>query len=388
MNAVESIKNVKATDLTSGRIVSSNSHVHLPPNFSAFNSIQETVELAKKENIKILGASNYYYYEVYDEFAQRSLDNGIFPVFGLEIISQDIELAKQNIRINDPGNPGRIYICGKGITKFTRLGRHADMTLQMIRNGDKLRITHMIDKVENEFGRAGLFTGLDYDTIINSVTKRHNCDPRIVVIQERHVAQAFQEEVFKNLSTEKRPDFLGKLFNNSYSGDVNNPVKVQNDIRSFLMKSGKPAFITESAISFEDAIVLILELGGIPCYPVLIDGSPKICEKEATPELLVEELKKKNIHMVEFIPPRNKPEALEKYVNHLNKEGIVAVAGTEHNTLDRIPMTPACINNTPLSDSMKEAFTKGIQIVAKHQLLTANGEPGFVDDRGNLTGKL
>ena len=63
-----------------------NAHIHLPPNFSAFESVQQAVSLAKAQNIGVLGVSNYYDYEVYGDFVQRARASGIFPLFGLEII--------------------------------------------------------------------------------------------------------------------------------------------------------------------------------------------------------------------------------------------------------------------------------------------------------------
>ena len=36
-------------------------------------------------------------------------------LFGLEFISVLEEQQRRGIKINDPGNPGRAYICGKGI---------------------------------------------------------------------------------------------------------------------------------------------------------------------------------------------------------------------------------------------------------------------------------
>ena len=44
-----------------------------------------------------------------------------------------------------------------------------------------------------------------------------------------------------------------------------------------LMKAGKPAFVEERFLSFEDAHRLIRELGGIPSYPPLADSASPIC---------------------------------------------------------------------------------------------------------------
>ena len=95
-----------------------NSHIHLPPNFSAFESVAQAIDLAAQQQIGVLGVSNYYDYDVYGDFVSGSRKHGIFPLFGLEIIALIDELVKAGVKINDPGNPGKIYVCGKGITRF------------------------------------------------------------------------------------------------------------------------------------------------------------------------------------------------------------------------------------------------------------------------------
>ncbi len=51
--------------------------------------------------------------------------SGYFALFGLEIIALIDDLLAAGIKINDPGNPGKMYICGKGITKFAPLSSNA-----------------------------------------------------------------------------------------------------------------------------------------------------------------------------------------------------------------------------------------------------------------------
>ncbi len=58
-----------------------NSHIHLPPNFSAFDSVEQAVALAADQQIGVLGVSNYYDYDVYGEFVERARGRGIFPTF-------------------------------------------------------------------------------------------------------------------------------------------------------------------------------------------------------------------------------------------------------------------------------------------------------------------
>src|SRR5512133_3045273 len=94
-----------------------NAHIHLPPNFSAFQTVQQVVDLAVIQGVKVIGVTNYYDYRVYGQFAQLARKAGIYPMFGLEIISLVDELVKGGVKTNDPANPGRMYLCGKGVTK-------------------------------------------------------------------------------------------------------------------------------------------------------------------------------------------------------------------------------------------------------------------------------
>lgn len=62
-------------------LFASNSHIHLPPNFSAFETIEQAVYLAAKQGIRILGASNYYDFSVYQQFTTKAQEKGIFPLY-------------------------------------------------------------------------------------------------------------------------------------------------------------------------------------------------------------------------------------------------------------------------------------------------------------------
>jgi len=75
-----------------------NSHIHLPPNFSAFETVGQAVELAQAQGVALLGVTNYYDYEVYGEFASQAIRRGVFPLFGLEIVSLIAGLQAGGIR--------------------------------------------------------------------------------------------------------------------------------------------------------------------------------------------------------------------------------------------------------------------------------------------------
>ena len=129
---------------------------------------------------------------------------------------------------------------------------------------------------------------------------------------------------------------------------------------------------------------MILQLGGIPCYPVLADGTEPICQYEQDIDKLAQHLRQQNIHCVEFVPVRNSPEALTKYVTKLRQLGFAITSGTEHNTLDLIPIEPTCLGKEAIPEKLQEIFLEGAYVVAAHQFLTLQGEQGYVDRSGNL----
>lgn len=360
-----------------------NAHIHLPPNFSAFQSVEEAVRLAAEQGIGALGVSNYYDYEVYGEFVRCARQKGIFPLFGTEIICMDGALRDAGIKINDPGNPGKIYFCGKGITRFEELSPEAARLIERIRRNDAARMAQMVERVERVFAERGLKTGVDDSAVVDMIVRRHGSDRNTVWLQERHVSQAFQEALFARVEPESRLERLGQILGaETKAKGPEDHVAVQNDIRSHLMKAGKPAFVEETFVSFDEAHRLVLELGGIPCYPTLADGASPICPFEQSADELIAAIKARNVHAAEFIPVRNRIEVLREYVLKMRAAGLAITAGTEHNTLDLIPLDPSC-KDGPMPDDLRAIFREGACVVAGHQFLTLHGECGFVDGQGN-----
>ena len=357
-----------------------NIHIHLPPNFSAFESVAQAVELAAQQGVKVVGASNYYDYAVYGEYVSQARKHGVFPLFGLEIIAMIEDLRRAGVKLNDPGNPGKLYICGKGITRFAPFSAEAERLIAVIRRNDTQRMAEMVRRMEMAFAAHGVSTGLTLQAVTNRIVARHGCRKETVYPQERHLAQAFQEVLFEKVPAAQRLDKLTAILGARPKSD--NAVKVQNDIRSHLMKAGKPAFVEEQFLDFEQANRLILELGGIPCYPTLADGTTPVCPFEEPVAKLIGNIQKWNVWCVEFIPLRNKPDVLARYVKAMRAAGLVVTAGTEHNTLDLVPLEPQCAGGAAVPDEIKEIFWEGVCVVAAHQFLCLHGECGFVDGQG------
>ncbi len=360
-----------------------NAHLHLPPNFSAFDTVAQAVALAAEQNVRVVGANNYYDYHVYGEFAERCHANGIFPLFGIEIIALLDELVQAGVKLNDPGNPGKMYVCGKGITRFANMTPEAQELLGTLRHNDSTRMAVMTARLAEIFAGAGLKTGLDADAVKQQIVARHGSPLDTVYLQERHIAQAFQEAVFAQIPIAERGAFLEKLFGTPSKAQPDDAAVLQNEIRSHLMKAGKSAFVPETFVGFDHAYRLILALGGIPCYPILADGANPITSYESDVDALIAATHARRIFCTEFIPVRNTPEVLTRYVPVLRRAGFVVTAGTEHNTRDLIPIAPTCLDGVPIPAEIDAIFREGACIVAAHQHRVKNGETGFVDSNGN-----
>src|SRR5579871_4948247 len=279
-----------------------NAHIHLPPNFSAFETVAQAVGLTAEQGVGVLGVSNYYDYSVYNAFSALAAEHGVFPLFGLEIIALIEDLVRAGVKLNDPGNPGKMYICGKGITRFAPMSPQAAELLEVIRDKDSERMARMTIRLAEVFAAAGLESGLDAAAVKARVVQRHGVPLETVYLQERHVAQAFQEALFERVPAEGRAAFLARLFGTASKAAPEDAVGVQNELRSHLMKAGKSAYVEETFVGFDHAYRLILALGGIPCYPTLADGGNAICPFEAPVEKLIAEIKGRGIYSAEFIP--------------------------------------------------------------------------------------
>jgi len=361
-----------------------NTHVHLPPNFSAFDTPEDAVATAAREGVRVLGASNFHDLGVYARFASIAEQAGILPVFGMELICVVDALQQGGTRVNDPANPGRMYLCAKGIGRYATPGPEALRLMAAARGLDEDRMRRMVSRLRAWFAEAGLETSLTDELIAGEFAERAGVPRASVVLQERHVAMAFQEALFRQAEPERRLALLTRAFGRPPVASVEDPIAVQGEIRSGLMKAGRPVFEHESPVPFEHALRLILELEGIPCYPTLADGTSPVCPWEEPPTGLAERLLARGIHAAELIPGRNLPEVVDAYVTAFRDAGVIVMAGTEHNTRQRVPLEPRCSDGSLPSPGVRAAFWEGTCVVAAHQHLRASRRPGYVDGEGRL----
>jgi hypothetical protein len=279
--------------------------------------------------------------------------------------------------VNDPKNAGKVYMCGKGLTCFDRLSGKSLAVWNRIREGDKTRVTEMIAKINQIPLLQQCGIQLRYENIAQTIAAEKRVPVATVFLQERHLVQALQQVIFDRVPTSERAAFFKQLYQTTGTVELDNRVKVQDDLRNALLKQGRAAYVDECFVTPAEAAELILGLGGYVSYPTLIDGAPQILPGEGTPEELIQKLFAQQIGAAEFIPTRNDHAVLTTYVKTLRKQGIVVGAGTEHNAADWIPLLPACKKGVPLGAELTRIFWEGACVAVAHQYLRAKGQPGF-----------
>ncbi|MFW5697859.1 MAG: hypothetical protein ACOCX1_04805 [Fimbriimonadaceae bacterium] len=374
-DALRKLGSVKPAEKGLDMPSAANTHVHLPPNFSAFETVRQATEEAQDAGLAVLGASNYYDFEVYGSFIDEALERGVYPLLGIEILTKMNGEEESGRRVNDPVNPGKAYLCGKGITQLDPVSEAAAAILEEIRETDERRMVEMIAKLNALFSAAGIETHLHSRSIKYQVAEQSKVASEQVHLQERHVAQAFQRKLFEKVEPEDRPAALTAISGVPTESLPEDEEAFQAELRNRLMKARRSAFVPEGYLPFSKAVKLIEELGGIVCYPVLADGAEPTTEFETPAATLARRLNELGITAAEFIPTRNQTQTLRSYVEEMVNAGLTVSAGTEHNTGTETDMVPKARSGEMLRE-VEQAFWRGACTYVGHQHRGLNGGPG------------
>ena len=358
-----------------------NAHLHTPYSFSAFENLTEVLEKAAEEDVKIVGINDFYTMDGYEEWKRESLKRHLYPLFNIEFISLWKEDQDKGIRVNDPNNPGRTYISGKGLCCPPRLNKPYTTQLAAVRDEANAQVKEMCMLVNELLLAFDAGFNLNFEVIKNLFTKGQ--------VRERHLAKALRMSTY--IHFKNKPDdiqaFFDKIFNGKpLKSDIFNYAGVENEIRSNLLKAGGSAFVPEDPKAFlpmDDVCKIILAAGGIPTYPFLADDQTgNFTDFEDDIEKAAFTLKQRGIFSTEFITPRNSIEALEKYAGYLHDNGFIVTFGTEHNTPAMDPVKPAARDNRPLTEQLKRISYEGACVIAAHQERVRTGVKGYVDGNG------
>ena len=369
-------------DLQSADFREANGHIHTPYSFSAFTDLESLFSMANSENISLLGINDFYVTDGYSSFYDGCLKNRIFPLFNIEFIGLMKDEQKNGVRINDPNNPGRIYFCGKGLDYPFHLGWWKNRELNKVKNETQNQLQAMVAKLNSLISASNPSLKLSFEDI----KERFAHD----LVRERHIAKAVRILASENYSSdEEQLTFIESLYGGKKSkSGLSDAASLENEIRSNLLKAGGAAFVEEDDRSFLDLkkiIEIIIEAGGIPCYPVLLDdASGKCTEFENDPEKLFSTLTNFGIGCIELIPGRNDFSILKNFVEFFDKKGFIIIFGTEHNTPEMIPLTVTARGRKPLDDTLKKIAWDGVSVIAAHQYLRAQNKPGYIKPNGSV----
>jgi hypothetical protein len=286
-----------------------NGHIHTPHSFSAFSDIGLAFQMAQNEGIQILGINDFYTTDGYLEFARLAQQFNIFPLFNIEFMALQNELQEAGVRVNDPNNPGRTYFSGKGLRYPVAMSDASKEKMARLQKESNRQTYQMVEKLNAFFAENDIALQFDATDLHNQLAKG--------LFRERHIAQAIRIAVFEKASSaDSRKRLFEKIFSgNDLKSPLGNIAMVENEIRGNLLKAGGAAFVPEDPeafLSLNEVVDLIVDAGGIPCYPVLLDD-PKgnFTDYEASKEKLLQELINNNVWSVELIPGRNDYEILK-----------------------------------------------------------------------------
>jgi hypothetical protein len=348
-----------------------NNHIHTPYSFSAFQSIEEAVRMASGEGVKVLGINDFYVTDGYEEFIGLCNRYRIFPLLNIELIGISRADQQAGIRVNDPNNPGRTYVSGKGLSYPPVLLAGQQEKLDAVVNESNRQVSEMIRLLNRWLEQQEAGFSLSVKEIMEQHARK--------LLRERHVAKALR---LKLEEIAGKGDEFARMIRKVYGGRPSEKKRedvagLEEELRARLLKAGAPAFVPEDEKAFlplEEIMQIIRDAGGIPTYPMLLDGAGgQMTEFESGKERLLEALTGWGFRSVELIPLRNRIEVLGSYAEYFYDEGFVVSFGTEHNTTAMRPLTVDCRDAVPLDPSLMNISFKGAAYVAAHQYLGSKG---------------
>jgi hypothetical protein len=340
-----------------------NAHLHTPYSFSAFSDVRQALDMAAEEGVKVVGINDFYSLDGYSAWDEGCRERHLCPMFNIEFISLNSEDQAAGLRVNDPNNPGRTYISGKGLAFPVILKGKEAKLLEAVKAESNAQVERMCAKLNAHLDAVGAGFSLDFNKIVDELTKGS--------VRERHLAKALRimvEDRFKDVLP-----IYEKLFGGTaLKSDPANKAAVENEIRSKLLKAGGAAFVPEDPKAFlpmETVCDIIKSAGGIPTYPFLADNAKgEFTDFEGDLQKAADTLKKRGITSAEFITTRNTTKVLEEYSDYLQDEGFTVTFGSEHNTPALEPITLRTSDHPEgLSEKLRGTNFRGACKVVAHQ---------------------
>jgi len=351
-----------------------NCHIHTNESFSVFRSPAEAVWQAAREGLAVLGINDHYTVAGHDEFRQACKIAGIEATFSMEAVGMDRAAEATKLLLNDPDNPGRVYLCAKGITRIPPASSIAARSLARIRAALELRNREMTVKVGQLFRERLDAEGPSWEDV-RALTPRGNTT-------ERHVGRAALVRLRQIAAARGMPvsEVIERCCGTAPPAGADDAA-LQIFLRGKLLKAGAPCYVRETEdafVSSEDLRDMFLAFGAIPTYPVL--GNP-VTSGERDVEALLDRLEASGFFAIEVIPHRNTRERLTEIVSAARRRWWPVFNGTEHNTPEARPL----LDPFALDAEFEPWFRQSTALMLGHQLSVSRGEPGFVGEDGRPT---
>ncbi len=357
-----------------------NGHFHTPFSFSAFTEIDQVFKMAEAEGVQVLGINDFYTTDGYAEFTDLAVKYKIFPLFNIEFMSLQKDLQEANVRVNDPANPGRTYMSGKGLSFPFKIGKPEQALLEQVQHESNVQTAEMVEKLNAFLAEINAGFSFTFDELKARYAKN--------MLRERHIAKALRIAIDEKFSSpEEKKAFYTLVFpGKELKSKLTDFTGIENEIRGNLLKTGGRAFVPEDPkafLSLDQVNQVIISAGGIPCYPVLLDDAKGFfTDYEGDFVKLYETLVSKGIYSIELIPGRNTFAVLKDFVTFFRSKNFLITFGTEHNTPQLDPIRVSCSGGVELDEELERIGYEGACIIAAHQYLIAKGEEGFLDAGG------
>ena len=359
-------------------MVDVNAHLHTPYSFSAFSDVKQALDMAASEGVKVVGINDFYSMDGYKEWKEGCAERALFPLFGIEFISLNAEDQAAGLRVNDPNNPGRTYISGKGLAYPVILSGEEARQLADVKAESNAQVERMCAKLNEHLKAVGEKFTLDFAQIARELThgsirERHLAKALRLAVERAATAGVSDAQAKKASASELQAaaEHYERIFGQPAKSDVSNVAAIENEIRSRLLKAGGAAFVPEDPKAFlpMTTVQRIIEAaGGIPTYPFLADDAKgNFTDFEGDLQKAADTLKKRGFRSVEFITTRNTTAVLEQYAGYLEDEGFIVSFGSEHNTPAMEPVKLRTRDAADLSDKLKAINYRGACAIAAHQ---------------------
>ena len=206
--------------------------MHTPYSFSAFDGVTQALDMAAEEGVKVVGINDFYSMDGYREWCEECGKRHLFPLFNIEFISLNVADQAAGVRVNDPNNPGRTYLSGKGLAYPVILrGREAEQ-LAAVRAESNAQVERMCAKLNEHLDAVGAGFNISFAQVRDTLTRGS--------IRERHLAKALRLAVDAHCQAEAgKLSLYEKIFGGKpLKSDPADVAAVENEIRSKLLKSG------------------------------------------------------------------------------------------------------------------------------------------------------